>query len=84
MLARPYGVQRIDAGPKLIVVAFRPNPPVDALRIIELVQKHRHIKLAGNDKLRIERALPEAASRAQAVREVLRALGVPKTAEVAA
>ena len=84
VLARPYGVQRIDAGPKLIVVAFRPNPPVDALRIIELVQKHRHIKLAGNDKLRIERALPEAASRAQAVREVLRALGVPKTAEVAA
>ena len=30
------------------------------MRIIELVQKNRHIKLAGNDKLRIERALPDA------------------------
>ncbi|HRP28262.1 MAG TPA: transcription-repair coupling factor, partial [Burkholderiaceae bacterium] len=83
VLAKPYGVQRIDAGPKLMIVSFRPNPPVDALRIIELVQKHRHIKLAGNDKLRIERALPEAAARVQAVREVLRALGTPKVAQTA-
>jgi len=81
VLAKPYGVQKIDAGPKLMIVSFRPNPPVDAMRIIELVQKQRHIKLAGNDKLRIERALPEAASRAQAVRDVLRALGAPKVAD---
>jgi hypothetical protein len=27
------------------------------MRIIELIQKNRHIKLAGNEKLRIERAL---------------------------
>ena len=81
VLAKPYGVQKIDAGPKLMIVSFRPNPPVDAMRIIELVQKHRHIKLAGNDKLRIERALPEAAARAQAVREVLRALGAPKVVD---
>jgi transcription-repair coupling factor (superfamily II helicase) len=83
VLAKPYGVQKIDAGPKLMTVSFRPNPPVDAMRIIELVQKNRHIKLAGNDKLRIERALPEAASRAQAVRDVLRALGAPKVADAA-
>ena len=29
------------------------------MRIIELVQKNRHIKLAGNDKLRIERETAE-------------------------
>jgi transcription-repair coupling factor (superfamily II helicase) len=62
-----------------MVISFRPNPPVDAMRIIELVQKNRHVKLAGNDKLRIERALPEARDRAQLVREVLRALGAPTT-----
>ena len=84
VLARPYGVQKIDAGPKLMIVSFRANPPVDALRIIELVQKNRHIKLAGNDKLRIERALPDAKARAQAVRDVLRALGVPRSADAAA
>ena len=47
LLARPYGVQKIDAGPKLMSISFRPNPPIDALRIIQLVQKNRVIKLAG-------------------------------------
>lgn len=81
VLAKPYGVAKIDAGPKLMIVSFRPNPPVDAMRIIELVQKNRHIKLAGNDKLRIERETPEPKDRAQLIRDVLRALGQPKTVE---
>ena len=65
------------------LVLFNDMPPVDALKIIELVQKNRHIRLAGNDKLRIERALPEASARAQQVRDVLRALGTPKSADAA-
>jgi transcription-repair coupling factor (superfamily II helicase) len=76
-------VVKIDAAPKLAVIAFRPNPPIDALRIIELVQKNRHIKLAGNDKLRIERETPDAKDRAQMIREVLRALGTPKQGQPA-
>ena len=84
VLAKPYGVTKIDATPRLIVIGFRPNPPVDAGKIIDLVQKNRHINLAGNDKLRIERALPEASARAQLVREVLRALGTPTKAPLAA
>jgi transcription-repair coupling factor (superfamily II helicase) len=78
VLAKPYGVTKIDAAPKLMVVNFRPNPPVDALRIIELVQKNRHIKLAGNDKLRIEKETKEPKERAQLIRDVLRALGTPQ------
>jgi transcription-repair coupling factor (superfamily II helicase) len=78
VLAKPYGVIKVDAGPALMVVSFRPNPPVDAMRIIELVQKNRHIKLAGNDKLRIERATPDPKDRAQLIRDVLRSLGTPK------
>jgi transcription-repair coupling factor (superfamily II helicase) len=80
VLARPYGVQKIDANPKLMSITFKPNPPIDAMRIIELVQKHRHIKLAGNDKLRIERELPDPKDRAQFIRDVLRGLGQPKPA----
>jgi len=79
VLARPYGVLKIDAGPKLMQIVFRPNPPIDALRIIELVQKNRAIKLAGNDKLRIEREIAEPAARAQFVRDTLRSLGQPIT-----
>jgi len=82
VLAKPYGVTKIDAAPKLMVINFRPNPPVDALRIIELVQKNRHIKLAGNDKLRIEKETAEPKDRAQLIRDVLRALGAPKPAPV--
>jgi len=51
---------------------------VDAARVIELVQKNRHIKLAGNEKLRIERELPAPKARAQMVRDVLRSLGQPR------
>ena len=75
--AKPYGVSKIDAGPAVINIHFRPNPPIDPMRIIELVQKNRNVKLAGNDKLRIERAYPDAKDRAQYVRDVLRALGQP-------
>ena len=82
VLAKPYGVAKIDAGPKLMNVSFRPKAPVDPMAIIALVQKNRHIRLAGNDKLRIERPLPDPASRAQMVRDVLRSLGQPvRTAE---
>ncbi|QTN25045.1 transcription-repair coupling factor [Rhizobacter sp. AJA081-3] len=81
VLAKPYGVVKVDAAPKLMVISFRPNPPVDAAKIIELVQKNRHIKLAGNDKLRIERETPEAKDRAQLIRDVLRSLGTPKATD---
>ncbi|RPE72603.1 transcription-repair coupling factor [Tibeticola sediminis] len=77
VLSAPYGVAKVDAAPSVITISFRPNPPIEALRIIELIQKNRHIKLAGNEKLRIERALPDATARAQMVRDVLRALGTP-------
>jgi transcription-repair coupling factor (superfamily II helicase) len=77
VLAKTYGVLKVDAGPKLMSVTFRPNPPIDAQRIIELVQRNRHIKLAGNDRLRIERELAEPRERAQFVRDTLRSLGAP-------
>ena len=83
VLARPYGVVKVDAAPGVIHITFKSNPPVEPARIIELVQKNRHIKLAGNEKLRIERALQDPKDRAQAVREVLRSLGQPKVAVAA-
>jgi len=85
VMARPYGVVKVDAAPGVINITFKANPPIEPLRIIELVQKNRHIRLAGNEKLRIERALAEPRERAQMVRDVLRSLGQPRTeaAEVA-
>ena len=77
VLSTPYGVQKVDAAPGVINIAFKPNPPIDPMAIIQMIQKNKHIKLAGNDKLRIEKALPEPKDRAQMVRDVLRSLGKP-------
>jgi len=76
----PYGVMKVDAAPAAISITFKKDAPIDPARIVRLIQQHRHIKLAGNDKLRIERTLPEVSSRLQMVRDVLRALGQPLTA----
>ncbi|HQR97521.1 MULTISPECIES: transcription-repair coupling factor [unclassified Polaromonas] len=79
VIAKPYGVVKVDAAPTLINITFRKDPPIDSMAIMHLIQKNRHIKLAGNDKLRIERELKEPKDRAQMVRDVLKSLGQPKT-----
>ncbi len=81
VIAKPFGVVKVDAAPGAISITFRKNPPIDPMRIIEMIQKNRHIKLVGNEKLRIERELPETKDRAQMVRDVLRGLGQPVKAE---
>ena len=83
VLARSYGISKIDAGEKASAITFVSNPPIDPLRIIELVQKNRHIKLVGNERLRIERDAPEVRDRVQLVRDVLKALGTPRVLEAA-
>ncbi|MFL6700273.1 MAG: transcription-repair coupling factor [Vitreoscilla sp.] len=81
VLAKSYGVLKVDANPKVMNVTFRPNPPVDPMRIIELVQKNKSVKLAGNDRLRIDREIAEPHDRAQFVRDLLRSLGPPKASD---
>ncbi len=77
VLSAPFGVIKVDATPGVTLITFKPNPPIEPMKIIELIQKNRHIKLAGNEKLRIERALPEVKDRVLLVRDVLRNLGQP-------
>jgi transcription-repair coupling factor (superfamily II helicase) len=81
VLSQPYGVVKVDASPALTTITFRKDPPIDPMRIIEMIQKSRHIKLAGNEKLRIELDQPEAKDRAQTVRDVLKRLGQPTKAK---
>jgi transcription-repair coupling factor (superfamily II helicase) len=77
VLSAPYGVVKVDAAPGVTNISFKVNPPIEPMKIIELIQKNRHIKLAGNEKLRIERELPEVKDRVLLVRDVLRNLGQP-------
>ena len=78
--AKAYGVMKIDASPKLMSITFKPGAPVNTGKIIELVQRNRNVKLAGNDKLRIEREMAEPRERAHYLRDILRSLGQPSSA----
>ncbi|HWT71964.1 MAG TPA: transcription-repair coupling factor [Oxalicibacterium sp.] len=73
--AKPLGIVKIDAHAESATLQFEPNPPVDAMRIIELIQKNRHIKLNGQDKLRITASMPDLAARAAQIKSTIRALG---------
>jgi transcription-repair coupling factor (superfamily II helicase) len=73
-LGLPLGLQKIDASETQIVLHFKQNAPVDPLKLIELVQKQRHIRFSGQDKLRIEIKASDVPARFDATRAVLRAL----------
>lgn len=72
--AQPLGIVKIDASESQALLQFGPKTPVEPVRIIELVQKQRHIKLAGQDRLRAEIKAPQVQARVDAVRGILRAL----------
>ena len=74
LAAKPVGIVKIDAHAESALLQFEPNPPIDAMRIIDLIQKNRHIKLNGQDKLRITVAMPDLASRVAQVKATIRAL----------
>jgi len=84
VIAKPYGVVKVDAAPGVITITFKKDPPIDPMKIIGLIQKNKHIKLAGNEKLRIERELLEVKDRAQMVRDILKSLGQPVVEAAAA
>jgi len=72
--AKPLGIVKIDAHSEAATLQFEPQPPVDAMRIIELVQKNKHIRLNGQDKLRITANMPDLASRVAQIKHTLKAL----------
>ncbi|MNS06988.1 Transcription-repair-coupling factor [compost metagenome] len=72
--AIPVGIIKIDAHAESATLQFEPNPPIDAMRIIELIQKNRHIKLHGQDKLRITASMPDLAARVNQIKTTIRAL----------
>jgi transcription-repair coupling factor (superfamily II helicase) len=75
LAARPLGVLKIDAGPDRAQIQFGPKPPFDPAKLIALMQKDGGYRLAGPDRVRIERAAPSLEERVTVVREFLARLG---------
>ena len=72
--AKPLGIIKIDAHSEAATLQFEAQPPIDAMRIIDLVQKNKHIKLNGQDKLRITANMPDLAARVAQIKSTMRAL----------
>jgi transcription-repair coupling factor (superfamily II helicase) len=77
MATRAYGITRLDVSAEGMTVQFVPNPPIDPVKIIALIQGKAGYKLAGPDRLKLNISLPDIARRVGAVTAFLAALGEP-------
>lgn len=73
-----FGIKKIDASPTSIQIQFIPNPPIDPMKIIQLIQSSKFIQLNGQDKLKVlpqkERDFEKLEQRLDHIRKVLRSL----------
>lgn len=75
LAAAPLGISKLEAGPHGGRIHFNPEPAVDPLAIIQLVQgEPEHYKLDGPDKLRFQLPLDDTEQRFRKVQELLERL----------
>ena len=74
ILGKPLDLLKIDASAQAIMVQFGVDTPIHPHRVIQLVQQKRHYKLAGQDKLRIEKKLENVRERVTEIKNILREL----------
>ncbi len=72
--AKTVGIIKIDAHAEAANLQFMPKPPIDPMRIIELIQKNRQIKLNGQDKLKITAAMPDLSARVAQIKAAIKQL----------
>jgi transcription-repair coupling factor (superfamily II helicase) len=69
---KPFGIARLSVGPDGANIQFEPNPPIDPLKLIKLIQTKREYKLAGQDRLKIAKDCPTLEKRVQLVKDLMR------------
>jgi transcription-repair coupling factor (superfamily II helicase) len=78
LLVKPYCVGKLDATSEQIVVQFSADfakeAPIEPIRIINLIQKNRNYKLAGQDKLLFSRHSPTLNDKVAAIKELFKQL----------
>ena len=76
LAAGTLGIRKIELGEHGGRVQFQPQPPIEPLRIIHLIQRDPGIyRLDGQDRLRITENLPDVSSRFEFARNFLARLG---------
>jgi transcription-repair coupling factor (superfamily II helicase) len=71
VIAQDAGVLKIDAGPESITIHFKKDAPIDAAKVIKLVQKNRNVQLSGQDRLKIIAKTQTPVERAQVARKTI-------------
>jgi len=78
LLVKPLLIQKLDATNDQITLQFSPefskNPPIEPIKIINLIQKDRSYKLAGQDKISLLRHCPTLNDKVVAVKDMIRQL----------
>jgi len=67
----PLGIAKLEASDQAITLHFTAQPAIDPARLIQLIQSKREYKLAGQDKLRIDRRSEGLEARLAAIKAVL-------------
>jgi transcription-repair coupling factor (superfamily II helicase) len=73
--ADQLGIKRIDLTRQGGLVEFRPQPNVEPIKVIRLIQSDRHYRLEGQDKLRLRKELAEDQARFDELEQLLAYLG---------
>jgi transcription-repair coupling factor (superfamily II helicase) len=78
LLVKPYCVGKLDATSEQVVVQFSADfakeAPIEPIRIINLIQKNRNYKLAGQDKLLFSRQSPTLNDKVAAIKDLFKQL----------
>ncbi|MDQ5907506.1 MAG: hypothetical protein QG590_1991, partial [Pseudomonadota bacterium] len=78
LLVKPWCVAKLDATSEQIVVQFSAEfatqAPIEPIRIINLIQKNRSYRLAGQDKLLFSRHSPTLNDKVAAIKEMFKQL----------
>ncbi|QID17977.1 transcription-repair coupling factor [Nitrogeniibacter mangrovi] len=69
-------VLKLDAAESQLSIQFGPHAPIEPIKVIELVQKDRNTRMAGQDRLVRSIDAPSVKQRSAAVRTLLKDLGL--------
>ncbi|WP_350282169.1 transcription-repair coupling factor [Nitrosomonas sp.] len=69
--AKQLGITRIDAGPDNIQLQFVPEPPIEAIKIIQLIQSGKEYSLSGPDRLSVRLQIPDIGERVKKIKNLM-------------
>jgi len=74
LMVKPFGVQKLDASERQIAIQFNPDPPIDPVKVIRLIQQDRRTHMSGPERLVRSISIASPKERVKAVGELLDAI----------